>query len=53
MLKKPDKDEFTTAINTEVKNIFTNDVWERLTRKEMLDYHAKLRKQGGYVKAKN
>ena len=33
MLKQPDKDEFAIAMHTEVKHMFTNEVWERVTRK--------------------
>eukprot|EP00957_Ditylum_brightwellii_P186892 14232091-Ditylum_brightwellii.AAC.1 len=52
MLKQPDKDEFAGAMYTEVKHMLDNQVWEKVPRQEMLDYHAMLKKLGISVKRK-
>ena len=52
MLKEPDKGEFINAMGEEVKAMFDNEIWEKVPRKEMLEYYSDLQKKGIDAKRK-
>eukprot|EP00957_Ditylum_brightwellii_P070994 5395653-Ditylum_brightwellii.AAC.1 len=52
MMQQPDRKDFEAAMLIEVKHMFDNKVWKKVTRKEMENYYKQLRKQGINIKRK-
>ena len=50
MMKQPDREHFETAMYKEVKSIFDNDVWIKVTRASMLLFYEQILKSGKDIK---
>jgi hypothetical protein len=38
-MRQPDRDDFKAAMHKEVKHMFNNQEWEKVSRTEMLEYY--------------
>ena len=52
MTKQPDRNKFETEIHKEVKSIFDNDIWTRVSRTLMLRFYGQQLKSGKDIKRK-
>ena len=52
MLKQPDRNQFETSMYKEVKSIFDNDIWTKVTRTSMLRFYEQKLKSGKDIKRK-
>ena len=52
MLKQPDRVQFEAAMFKEVKSMFDNDIWTKVTRTSMLRFYEKELKAGKDIKRK-
>ena len=50
MIQQPDKNYFENAMHEEFSAMFTNDIWEKVSKRLMYSYYNELRKSGKGVK---
>ena len=50
MLQQPDREQFVTAMKKEVDSMFSEGIWRRVPKQEMLDHFERQKKQGLSVK---
>ena len=50
MMQQPDRVQFANAIHEEIKAIFDNDIWAKVSKQSMFTYYDSLRKAGKDIK---